>query len=139
MARPALTSHVLAIDWEAGTVRIADFFLHPLRGFNKRGVVTDVDERRKRVRVDLNGVSLWAAMKDVRQSGQSAQAELDLHLVDHSRQDPLLCQQGPVIHFVVAAQIEDEALRIGVEGDHRCQQERLSLIEIDGDQGAFLV
>ena len=37
--------------------------------FNKRGVVTDVDERRKRVRVDLNGVSLWAAMKDVRQSG----------------------------------------------------------------------
>ena len=42
--------------------------------FNKRGVVTDVDERRKRVRVDLNGVSLWAAMKDVRQSGQSAQA-----------------------------------------------------------------
>ena len=36
--------------------------------------MTDVDERRKRVRVDLNGVSLWAAMKDVRQSGQSAQA-----------------------------------------------------------------
>mgnify|MGYP004638127877 FL=1 len=34
--------------------------------FNKRGVVTDVDERRSRVRVDLNGVSLWASMRDVR-------------------------------------------------------------------------
>ena len=40
--------------------------------FNKRGVVTDVDERRSRVRVDLNGVSLWAAMKDVRLAGASA-------------------------------------------------------------------
>lgn len=40
--------------------------------FNKRGVVTDVDERRSRVRVDLNGVSLWAAMKDVRLAGAAA-------------------------------------------------------------------
>lgn len=39
MARPALTSDVLAIDCEAETVRIADFLLHTLRGFNKRGVV----------------------------------------------------------------------------------------------------
>lgn len=39
--------------------------------FNKRGVVTDVDERRSRVRVDLNGVNLWAAMKDVRLAGTS--------------------------------------------------------------------
>ncbi|CAZ88479.1 NH(3)-dependent NAD(+) synthetase [Thiomonas arsenitoxydans] len=39
MARPALTTDVLAIDCEAETVRIADFFLHTLRGFNKRGVV----------------------------------------------------------------------------------------------------
>lgn len=40
--------------------------------FNKRGVVTDVDERRSRVRVDLNGVSLWAPMKDVRLAGAQA-------------------------------------------------------------------
>lgn len=39
MTRPALTTDVLAIDCEAETVRIADFFLHTLRGFNKRGVV----------------------------------------------------------------------------------------------------
>lgn len=42
--------------------------------FNKRGVVTDVDARRQRVRLDLNGVSLWAAMKDVRLPGASAAA-----------------------------------------------------------------
>lgn len=39
MTRPALTTDVLAIDCEAETVRIADFFLQTLRGFNKRGVV----------------------------------------------------------------------------------------------------
>ena len=34
--------------------------------FNKRGVVTDVDERRSRVRLDMNGVNLWADMKALR-------------------------------------------------------------------------
>ncbi|MDE5833174.1 MAG: Smr/MutS family protein [Desulfovibrio sp.] len=34
--------------------------------FNKRGQVIDVDERRDRVRVDLNGVSLWANAADLR-------------------------------------------------------------------------
>lgn len=34
--------------------------------FNKRGIITDIDERRKRLRLDMNGVSLWAEMKDVR-------------------------------------------------------------------------
>lgn len=33
--------------------------------FNKRGVVTDVDEKRKRVRLDMNGVGTWADMKDL--------------------------------------------------------------------------
>ena len=37
--------------------------------FNKRGVITDVDERRGRVRLDMNGVNLWADMKDLRESG----------------------------------------------------------------------
>ncbi len=37
--------------------------------FNKRGVITDVDERRGRVRLDMNGVNLWAEMKDLRESG----------------------------------------------------------------------
>lgn len=40
--------------------------------FNKRGVITDVDERRKRARLDMNGVSLWAEMKDLRHIGQAA-------------------------------------------------------------------
>lgn len=37
--------------------------------FNKRGVVTDVDERRGRVRLDMNGVNLWAEMKALRLPG----------------------------------------------------------------------
>lgn len=36
--------------------------------FNKNGRITDLDERRRRVRLDMDGVSLWAEMKDLRQS-----------------------------------------------------------------------
>ena len=43
------------------------------RVFNKSGRITDMDERRKRVRLDLNGVSLWAEMKDLRASTQPGQ------------------------------------------------------------------
>ena len=40
--------------------------------FNKRGVITDVDERRGRVRLDMNGVNLWAEMKALRVPGQAS-------------------------------------------------------------------
>lgn len=40
--------------------------------FNKRGVITDVDERRGRVRLEMNGVNLWAEMKALRVPGQTA-------------------------------------------------------------------
>ncbi len=36
--------------------------------FNKRGIVTDVDERRGRVRLDMNGVILWAERRDLREA-----------------------------------------------------------------------
>lgn len=36
--------------------------------FNRRGIVTDVDERRGRVRLDMNGVSLWAERRDLREA-----------------------------------------------------------------------
>lgn len=39
--------------------------------FNKRGIVTDVDERRGRVRLDMNGVSLWAERRDLREAAAS--------------------------------------------------------------------
>lgn len=39
MAKSELNAAVLAIDCEAEAARIAEFFLHTLRGFNKRGVV----------------------------------------------------------------------------------------------------
>lgn len=40
--------------------------------FNKRGVVTDIDEKRERARVDLDGVRLWADLKDLRIPGVEA-------------------------------------------------------------------
>lgn len=40
--------------------------------FNKRGVITDVDDRKSRVRLDMNGVNLWADMKALRVPGQQA-------------------------------------------------------------------
>ncbi len=46
--------------------KIGQTVLHT--GFNRRGVIRDVDGRKKRVRLDMNGVSLWADMKDLRDS-----------------------------------------------------------------------
>ena len=40
--------------------------------FNKHGIITDVDERRGRVRLEMNGVNLWAEMKALRVPGQTA-------------------------------------------------------------------
>lgn len=49
--------------------RIGQEVFHPT--FNKRGVVTDVDERRGRVRLDMDGVSLWAELRDLREAAAS--------------------------------------------------------------------
>lgn len=35
--------------------------------FNKRGIIKELDNRKNRVRVDLDGVSLWADLKDLRE------------------------------------------------------------------------
>lgn len=43
------------------------------RPFGKKAVITEVDTRRGRVRVDMNGVTLWADMKDI-QTAQAAAA-----------------------------------------------------------------
>ncbi|MBQ3060572.1 MAG: Smr/MutS family protein [Desulfovibrio sp.] len=40
--------------------------------FRKSGRITDVDERRKRVRLEMNGVSIWAEMQHLRCTTQSA-------------------------------------------------------------------
>ncbi|MBQ4124928.1 MAG: Smr/MutS family protein, partial [Desulfovibrio sp.] len=48
-------------------IQAGDTVLHTV--FRKKGTVTEVDEKRRRVRLDLGGVVLWADMKDVRESG----------------------------------------------------------------------
>lgn len=37
--------------------------------FNKRGVIRELDERKNRIRIDLDGVSLWARPGDLRDTG----------------------------------------------------------------------
>lgn len=44
-------------------------------GFNKRGIITDVDKRRSKARIDLNGVAIWADFKDLRSPGKEKPAE----------------------------------------------------------------
>lgn len=44
-------------------LRIGQQVLH--RPFGKKAVIMDIDTRRDRVRVDMNGVTLWATTKDV--------------------------------------------------------------------------
>ena len=48
------------------TLRVGLTVLH--RPFGKKAVVTEVDTRRARVRVDMGGVTLWADMKDIQLS-----------------------------------------------------------------------
>ncbi|MDR3362573.1 MAG: endonuclease MutS2 [Desulfovibrio sp.] len=35
------------------------------KSFNNQGVITDIDKRRQRIRVIMNGVSLWARLEDI--------------------------------------------------------------------------
>ncbi|MBD5417534.1 MAG: endonuclease MutS2 [Desulfovibrio sp.] len=51
---------------EAQALSVGQEVFHTV--FNKRGVVTDVDERRGRVRLDMNGVILWAERRDLREA-----------------------------------------------------------------------
>ena len=62
-AGDALADSVLP---EAQALAVGQEVFHTV--FNKRGVVTDVDERRGRVRLDMNGVILWAERRDLREA-----------------------------------------------------------------------
>lgn len=44
-------------------------------GFHKRGVITDIDARRGRARVDLDGVSVWAEFRALAESGETDKAK----------------------------------------------------------------
>ena len=64
LATPPQSEEDAAAQPTATDFRVGQEVLHT--AFNKRGRITDIDQRRHRLRLDLNGVSLWAAMKDVR-------------------------------------------------------------------------
>lgn len=92
-AEPVAEASVLP---PAHTPRVGQEVFHT--GFNKRGVVTDVDQRRGRVRLDLNGVTLWAAFADVRETAGDAP------------------RPAPLTAAVPASQDGTAALRLDVRG-----------------------
>ena len=61
MAEPAERASILP---KPETLHVNDMVMHTV--FRKKGRVTEVDEKHKRVRLDLGGVGLWADMKDIR-------------------------------------------------------------------------
>ena len=61
---PEQTTEASSVLPEVDSFSLGQNVLHVV--FNKRGVITDIDHRRRRVRLDMQGVTLWAAMKDVR-------------------------------------------------------------------------
>lgn len=70
-------------------------------GFNRRGQVTAIDEKRKRCRVDLDGVSLWANMADLRAVEQAATAKTNPASAPAA---------GPVFNIDVRGQRASEAI-----------------------------
>lgn len=46
-------------------LHIGDTVMHTI--FRKKGQITEIDNRRKKIRLDLGGVGLWADMKDIRE------------------------------------------------------------------------
>lgn len=51
------------------TFAVGQNIFHP--GFRKHGKITELDERRQRARIDLDGVSLWADWKDLCESSNN--------------------------------------------------------------------
>lgn len=71
-------------------------------GFNKRGIITDVDRRKHRARVEMDGVSLWADLKDLRDVSAPTRGEtVSCTKTPHS---------GPVMTLDVRGQRAAEAL-----------------------------
>ncbi|MEG2171925.1 MAG: Smr/MutS family protein [Desulfovibrionaceae bacterium] len=57
-------------ELQADQVRIGQEVLH--KGFGKKARVTDIDTRKKRVRIDMNGLVLWANLLDIQDISPSS-------------------------------------------------------------------
>lgn len=66
------------------------YVLHRL--FGRQGTVIEVDERRRRVRVDMSGITLWAESKDIQpaQNPPVPDARASGHVTVSAPQGPLL-------------------------------------------------
>lgn len=79
------------------SLRVGRTVLH--RAFGKRGVVLEVDARRARVRLDMNGVTLWTEIKDIQ-----------------AADDPRPMERTGGVHVVSAKKTEGSPLRLDLRG-----------------------
>lgn len=100
--RPEEESVLPAADHLAAGMRV----LHVT--FGRRGVITDVDGRRGRVRVDLDGVTLWAGMKDVRPV-DAPRAAAPARVSPVLRAANAAPQEGPLLQLDVRGRRAEEA------------------------------
>lgn len=93
---------------------VGQHVLHTI--FNKRGVVTDVDERRSRVRLDMNGVNLWADMKALRIPGRQADQSPTgkSSILDSTPRQPVASESGGSARPAGAA--DGASLRLDMRG-----------------------
>ncbi len=56
-------------------LRVGSLVLH--RAFGKKGKVCEIDTRKKRVQLDMGGVTLWADMKDLGAEGEDGRAHIE--------------------------------------------------------------
>ncbi len=54
---------------QATDLKVGQEVFHSI--FQKRGIITDIDARKNRVRLDMNGVNIWADKNDLLQSSSS--------------------------------------------------------------------
>lgn len=73
------------------------------RPFGKKAVITEIDTRRARVRVDMGGVTLWADMKDIQMS--DAAPVLASHIITRTA-----ASTGPLLSIDLRGKRADVAL-----------------------------
>ena len=105
-----------SIDDAAGTpppppvdmLRVGQQVLH--RAFGKKAVVTEIDSRRQRVRIDMGGVTLWAEMKDIQSSSATVGASAAAPAGRGSVTVSAAPQKGPLLRLDLRGKRADLAM-----------------------------
>ncbi len=99
------SAQVLTVD----ALRVGSMVLH--KAFGKKGKVCEIDTRKKRVQLDMGGVTLWADMKDLGSgTEESSRVQLDKGLKRNSGVITRTEPSGPLLSLDIRGQRADVAL-----------------------------